>query len=387
MNREDPTGGTPEVSSEEQRVWLCNTDVEAEWACTENKELPQRGERTAIFHRFEEILLPSIGATDVAILRTAPDPHFLSYLESLGLGLPEVLIPRGAERAPWTSTTQLIQEDSFSIQELTSRVRSGRCSILEPFGVSTDVEKIADRTGLQLAGSGAETAALVSRKSTARRLARKLGFPLPDGEVCEKPGEIPEVVRRLRSAGNGCPVVIKPELGASGLGQRIVRTTADLECLEVAINRGELGGRGTMYVVERWYSALATLTFRFVMEKEGRVRGPFIAREAMGRAGPRHHGYFYPASFGGKAHDDLPSVVRRLAEALQREYSYIGPVRCDALVLHDDTLSYNHQIISSLVCLLISWLIQLAILCRQVWGNFQFLILLWRSGKLTLRRP
>ncbi len=338
VNSKDPTADSPGPSGEERRAWLCNTDVEAEWARTQSEGQPRRGERSALFQRFEEILLPSIGPTDVAILRTAPDPQFLAYLRELELEPPEVLVARGAEQASWTSTAQLVRDDPTTIRELAARVRSGRCSVLEPFGVSESVEAVARRTGLQLTGSPAETAARVSRKSSARRLAEELGFPHPEGEVCADPGDLPKVVRGLRLAGDGCPVVVKPDLGASGRGQRIVRTDADFEALAAAVDQGELGAPGTTHVVERWYPSRSTLTYGFLVDEAGRVPVPPIVREALGGAGPRHHGYVYPASFGGSGQDALRSAAERLAEALRRDDSYVGPVRCDALVLDDGRL-------------------------------------------------
>ncbi len=334
MSGETPTAASPHGSLDRRRVWLCNTDVEAEWARTESEGQPRRDERLVLFQRFEEILLPSIGADDVAILRTAPDPDYLSYLQGLGLELPEFFTPSGAERAPWSSTAELVRDDPSSIRELASWARSGRCSILEPFGVSTSVEAIAGRTGLRLKGSPATTASEISRKSSARQLARDLGFPLPEGEVCTAPLDVLKAARRLLLAGNGGPVVVKPDLGASGRGQRIARTDADLRDLAIAVDQGELGAPGTAHVVERWYPARSTLTYGFVVDNAGRASGSLIAREALG-AGPQHDGYVYPARFGGEGPEAMRSIVERLAGTLGRERSYVGPVRCDALVLDD----------------------------------------------------
>ncbi len=322
-------------SSSDAAAWLCNSDVEAEWARSEHEGRPREGERAAIFLRFEEILLASLQPPDVAVLRAPPDPLFLAYLQALGLSLPEVLVVAGADRAPRASTARLLLDDAASLEDLTRRARSGANVRLEPFGASDDIEQIASRTGLRLTGSDARTAAVVSRKSSARRLAAQLGLPLPEGDVCEDPEDLPGLVRTLRRAGEGCPVVIKPEWGASGRGQRLVRSDADLERFAADIAAGKLGAAGTTHVVERWYPARATLTYGFVVEEDGRAPGPLVAREALGGANGPHCGYAYPVPFGASGPAALASVADRLADALRRKHGYLGPVRCDALVLHD----------------------------------------------------
>jgi hypothetical protein len=325
--------GTP-AQGVKRAVWLCNTDVESEWAEAAGERPPRQDTQWRLFQRFEEILLPSVGSEGIAILRAEPDPQFLSYLTDLGLDLPEVVIPRGSERSPWETTTRLVSEDQLLVRDLASEVRSGSCATFEPFGVSQDIEWIAAHTGLCLAGTDADLAASLSRKSSARRLASNLGLLHPDGEICDRPADLPHIVRSLRRAGAGAPVVIKPDLAASGRGQRLIRSEGDEHQLADAVNRGELGSAGAVHVIERWYPVQTTLTYELQVDPTSRRPEPVALREALGR--PRHsYGYLSPARTSSTIQNILDHTSAKLMSALRSEHGYAGPVRCDALVLED----------------------------------------------------
>jgi len=340
-------------------LWICNTDVESEWSLTETEEASKRNVRKIIFHHFEEILLSSIGPHNTAILRSEPDSQFKAYLEDLGIKLPEILVVHGNEETPWMPTARLVLEDPSLLSELASRVRSGRATILESFGISRIIENIANHTNLTLPYAGSETAALISRKSFNRHLALKLGLPVPDGEVCENIEDIPRAVHAIQSRGGGCPVVIKPDLGASGRGQYLIRdkgdfenvfnvidpgelksheTTHIIERLITSIERGDLETPKTTYVVERWYPKATTLTYEFHINRDGHVSTAFHPRKALMDKYGKDYGYVYPAKIENKFLNEIRSASNVLATELWEEYNYHGPVRCDALLLSNGHL-------------------------------------------------
>ena len=144
------------------KVWICNTDVESEWSTPMNAEVPQKGIRQVIFNYFEEVLLSSIGPSNIAILRKEPDSEFTDYLKSLGIELPTILVAGESTVKPWLPTTQLVIQNPSLINVLSKLVSDGKAGILESFGVSKMVEQIAELSGLSIPSAGSE-ASMLSR--------------------------------------------------------------------------------------------------------------------------------------------------------------------------------------------------------------------------------
>lgn len=281
-------------------IWICNTDVESEWAQPGPGTSPASAEHRAIFHHFEEILLSSINPNDIAILRAKPNALFLKYLKGLGFDLPEYLVVQGGKKNPLLSTTDLVLGDASLIADLKDRVRSKSATNLECFGVSKQIEKIARGTGLHLPYVDSEMAAFISRKSSGRNLAKKLGLKALDGEICDDPKKIVQIARAISSRGGGCPVVIKPDLGASGRGQRIIRSQEDFEALEAAIERGEFGVPDTTHVLERWHEDSVTFMYDFTIDRLGRRRpsSPIILRKGLEGTPGIQFGYKFRSILG-----------------------------------------------------------------------------------------
>ncbi len=317
------------------KIWICNTDVESEWSIADTRNYPKRDVRQVIFHHFEEILLSSIGPHNTAILRSQPDSQFLAYLEDLGIKIPEILFVQGNEEETWLPTTSLIIQDPHFLNELNSRVREGKAKILESFGISKIIEDIAHQTNLTLSYANSEISALISRKSFIRNLAINLGIPFPEGEVCENIKDIPRVVKNVRSKVGDCPVVIKPDLGASGKGQYIIQSQKDLENISNSIQDGKSFGYEPPYIVEQWYPNSATFSYDFKIDRSGYSGTPIILREALERSDIKHYGYIYPAKYKNILHDIIHNTIKLFSTALNEKYGYYGPVRCDALILPD----------------------------------------------------
>lgn len=315
------------------KIWICNTDVESEWSLAKTRKYPKRDVRQVIFHHFEEILLSSIGHHNTAILRSQPDPQFLTYLENLEINLPEILVAHGNEQIPWLPTARLVLEDSSLLNELAARVRAGRAKVLESFGISRIIKDIADYTNLKLPYGDFENAALLSRKSFNRNFALKLGLPVPDGEICENIEDIPRAICAVQSRGDACPVVIKPDIGASGRGQLLIQDNDEVERLLDVITQGDFETPETKFVVERWYHKASTITYEFYINRGGQVSTPFHPREALMDKDGKDYGYVYPVKIENKVFNEIRNASNVLATELWEGYQYHGPVRCDALLL------------------------------------------------------
>ena len=322
-------------SNAQGKIWVCNTDVESEWSQEEIDKTPKHDVKRVIFHHFEEILLSSISSNSTVVLRKEPDSHFIGYLQELGIKIPEILLVQGNEEEPWLPTTNLIIQDSILLNELNSRVREDKAKILESFGISKIIENIAHQTNLTLSYANSEISASISRKSFIRNLAINLGIPFPEGKVCENIKDIPRVVKNVRSKGGDCPVVIKPDLGASGKGQYVIQSQKDFESISNSIQDGKSFGYEPPYIVEQWYPNSTTFSYDFKIDHSGYSGTPIILREALERSDIKHYGYIYPAKYKNILHDIIHNTIKLFSTALNEKYGYYGPVKCDALILPD----------------------------------------------------
>ncbi len=319
-------------------VWICNTDVESEWALPEHAEMPNKGERQVIFNHFEEILLSSIGPSNIAILRKNPDSEFIDYLKSLGIALPEILVAGAEVEKPWLPTAQLVIQDPSLIRSFSDQASKRNITVLESFGVSNLIEQIARLSGLSIPYSGSRVSKFISRKSFSRDIAKKAGLHIPDGQVCYNLMDLTKVVKTVRSKGRGAPVVIKPEFGASGRGQFIIWEQQDIDRLAAMIDKGDLKIYGTPFVVERWYPRSITLSYEFHVAQNEPIPKTIKLREALKDKDKRDYGYIYPAEAENNLLNEIQKASNSLTMELREKYQYNGPVRCDALLMPNKRL-------------------------------------------------
>ncbi len=317
------------------RVWICNTDVESEWSTPMNAEVPKRGVRQVIFNYFEEILLASAGPSNIAILRKKPDTEFTDYLKNLGIELPTILVAGESSAKPWLPTSQLVIKNPSLINILSKLVSDGKASILASFGVSKMVEQIAELSGLSLPSAGFETSKFVSRKSFSRIISKKLGIHIPDGEICNSAKEAIVAVKAMRSKIRECPVVVKPELGAAGRGQLIIKKEESINRINDIISEEYLKSCGTPLIVERWHPNAITLSYEFHVHRDKDRFRSITLRKALKDDKNRDYGYFYPADVKDKVFNEIQEAANSLAIELWEKYRYYGPVRCDALFFQD----------------------------------------------------
>jgi hypothetical protein len=320
------------------RVWICNADVESEWSTPMNAEVPQKGIRQIIFNYFEEILLSSVDSSSFAILRKEPNSEFIDYLKSLGIELPTILVAGENSAKPWLPTSQLAAQNTSLINILAKQVSEGKVDTLESFGVSKNIEKIAELSSLSISNSGSELSKSISHKSFSRTIAKKLKMHIPDGEVGIDLKNIIEAVENVRSRNKGSPIVIKPELGAAGRGQLLIKRQEDIDRLITSINHGNSGTLETTFVVERWHPNATTLSYEFHINRDGHVSTAILPRESLMDEYGRDYGYVYPAKIGDKCLNEIKRASNVLGTELWKEYQYHGPVRCDALLLPDGSL-------------------------------------------------
>ncbi|MEU6943170.1 hypothetical protein ABZ943_42330, partial [Streptomyces rubiginosohelvolus] len=127
-------------------VLLGNFEVEEEWARDE-PGLPRVAftAGSAVVHRMDAFTLLLAGKNDHVVLKAAPDPDHLGYLEELGLDLPRVHTVSGGDPG------QTVTRDALADPALQETLRAlGPDARIVPHGTSVREEELSGLTGLPL---------------------------------------------------------------------------------------------------------------------------------------------------------------------------------------------------------------------------------------------
>jgi hypothetical protein len=315
-------------SADSTFVLIGNFEVEDEWARDE-VGLPVFGGRaaTAIVNRMDEFALLLAGPGDHVVLKAAPDPDYLSYLASLGIGLPGILLTDDHDPGATVSV------DALRSPRLLAALRSlaGRGAYLLPHGMSALEQQLCDRTGLVPALPPVPVVKAVNSKIYSRRLATALGLPQAVGWECETVTEFADAAREAaRSIAAGRRVGVKDAYGVSGKGIMVFDDARRLEQLVQMVTRraARSGDPRIALVLEEWADKALDLNYHFTVARDGTIRFDFV-KEALTENGV-HKGHRIPARLGPDHVEQLVGTATRLGERLARD-GFHGVVGVDAI--------------------------------------------------------
>jgi phosphoribosylaminoimidazole carboxylase (NCAIR synthetase) len=316
-------------------VLLGNFGVEDEWARGEIG-LPNVGSpaSTSVVNRMDEFALLLAGPTDHVVLKSAPDPDHLEYLQGLGIELPTVLVADASDTARTVSADVL--ESPQLMQRLGELGTDG--ARLLPHGMSGVEERICDATGLASALPSARIAKAVNSKIYSRRLADELGIRQVRGWECETVDEFAAAARAAASTvAAGRRIGVKDAFGVSGKGIAVIDQVARLDQLvRMLVRRAERTGDDRVaLVVEEWADKAIDLTCHFTLGRDGSVRFDFV-KEAFIENGVSK-GHRMPARLSPALVDEVTEVAHTLGKRLSAD-GYHGVVGVDALVETDGGL-------------------------------------------------
>ncbi|MER6385807.1 ATP-grasp domain-containing protein [Streptomyces sp. NPDC001250] len=313
-------------------VWLCNFEVERQWA-RDRVGLPAArvSATTATVQRMEELgaLLAEPG--DCLLLDRPLDREYRDYLEKTGLGAPAELVteaPAGPE-----GTSGAVLESPELLAEL--RQLAERGAWLLPMGHSPLEQRITELTGLPAAAPRADVCERVNSKIYSRHLVRDLGLR-------EIPGASVHTVAELRRAleaglSDGGPVIVKDAYGVSGRGLLVLDNPrrAD-QLLRMVDRRAARGGDDRLHVVvEAFLAKRFDLNYQFTIDRAGRVRFDFV-KQALTADGV-HLGHLMPPELTTDQHDELERATEALGARLYRD-GFFGVVGVDALLGADERI-------------------------------------------------
>lgn len=316
-------------------VFIGNFEVEDQWAIGE-RGLPRVAFKTgnAVVNRMDEFALLLAGRDDHVVLKTAPDPDYLGYLEGLGIELPRLICPEHQD--PDRTVTEDALEDPGVLTALAGLAERGWH--LSPHGVSELEERLAEKTSLSLAAPAAAICKAVNSKIYSRLIADDLRLRQAQGWTCATLTELEAgfaAAAELLAAGRR--VVVKDAFGVSGKGIMVVDEERRLDQLHrmIATRARRAGEDRVALVVEDWVAKRADLNYQFTIGRDGAVRFDFV-KEALTEGGV-HKGHRIPARLSATQVDELTEVAQALGSRLAADGFY-GVVGVDAMVDPDGGL-------------------------------------------------
>ncbi|MET8139927.1 peptide ligase PGM1-related protein [Sphaerisporangium sp. NPDC005288] len=316
-------------------VAVGNFEVEEQWAKGELGLPKVRAVRSnATVGRMEEFTLFLADSGDAVVLRESPDDDYLSYLDELGVGLPDVVVV--ARSAADRTVTEDALDDPGIVTKMERYARRG--AHLWPHGVSASEERLATVAHLPLAVSGAGVSKEVNSKIYSRLVVGQLGLRQPEGTVCRNLDEFDAAVRTAREwLAAGRSVVLKDAFGVSGKGILVVHEAARLELASRMIHRqADRHGTGRLaLVMEEWLPKRQDLNYQFTVGRDGSVRFD-VVKEALTRAGV-HQGHRMPAELSSAHLAELRKTAKAVGLRLADD-GYTGVAGIDAIITVDDVL-------------------------------------------------
>ncbi|GAA2786249.1 ATP-grasp domain-containing protein [Saccharopolyspora taberi] len=309
-------------------VWLCNFEVENEWA-RNYVGLPAAplSVTTATVQRMEELGAMLAEPGDHLVLSQGLDAGYRDYAGSIGFPLPTELVAEAEG-----STSEAVLDSPEVIARLTELAGTG--AYLMPMGNSMVEQRISERTGLPLAVPDTEVYERVNSKIYSRRLVEELGLRAIPGFCCESTVELHTA---LESVSEADPVIVKDAYGVSGKGLVVVdsRRKAD-RLLRMVDQRARRKDDQTLHVVaERFLAKRFDLNYQITISREGAVTLDFV-KEAMVSGGV-HMGHIMPPDLSAEQLDEIAEAAERIGARLHAD-GFHGVVGVDALVSADDVV-------------------------------------------------
>jgi len=320
--------GDPDASF----VLLCNFEVEHAWSDGHvGLPGPKLSTTAAIVDRMEQMGALLGGPSDVLVLGGPLDAGYRAYVADLGFRLPQEIVLDHDDRSQGTTAGALNSPETLA--RLRELARGG--AHLMPMGVSRAEQRLAEATGLALAGPDSGTSERVNSKIYSRRLVEDLGLTAVPGYCVETVEELGKALEAGRAT--GAPLIVKEAFGVSGKGLLIVDTDSRAHRLmRMAEQRAARTGSDALdLVVEHFLAKKFDLNYQFTIDRAGGVRFDFV-KQALTANGV-HLGHALPAALRPEQHAKLRYVAQQVGARLFAD-GFFGVVGVDAILGSDDTL-------------------------------------------------
>ena len=331
--------GNPEA----RFVMINNIEVEEQWAKEEGvHHLPSLSGTSSqsIRNRMEELALLLVSPKDLVVLKAPLDPTFENYVSKIkGFNAQVTSIPKNQADLDITANILASPEGIETVRNL-----AGPNVYLLPFGVSSQEEKLAELTGIPLAGCSSIVARKVNSKIFSRELNEALGVKQIPGKCCRTLAELEVAYRELApTLHERGKIVIKEALGVSGKGIFVVETPKKFETLLKLLKR-KIKNPETdplPLVIEEWVEKAFDFNYQFVIGKDGEVVFDFVKRALTDRG--VHQGHLIPSGLSEEHQKELESLSEQIGKYLFNE-GYFGVVGIDGILAANGVLYPNLEI-------------------------------------------
>jgi D-alanine-D-alanine ligase-like ATP-grasp enzyme len=268
------------------------------------------------------------GEPDAVVLREAPDPEFLSYLERIGMALPTIVITQPGKATD--SISQAILNSEECSRKLNSLKSADSDLYLLAYGNTVLEQEIANATGIPLLGPEGAVCAAVNSKIFSRRLSLRLGLLTIPGYECESLEDLEEAFRQMKPrVSAGSKIVLKEAMGVSGKGLVVMEQSGKMDQVLDLFRRSHKAGRKYAFVVEEWIDKEKDINYQVLITPAGDVR--FLAIKESFARGAVHAGHRCPPELTEIQLDSYHSAALAIGKELHHA-GYSGIAGIDSIV-------------------------------------------------------
>lgn len=312
-------------------VWVVECEVERHWprynpANIVGPAIAPRTERQVI-GAMEELALLLARPQDLVILRVAPDPDYLAYLQSYGFAHNAILVLRTED--PCQDICELIGHDTALLAMLSQHLQHDRLRFFF-YGATAAADRLVRETGIPSVSASHDVTCHVNDKCFSAHLT---GLPhAVPSHIVHSPAQLQDRVLMLLRTMSG-KILLKDPMGVSGRGIRSIASETELAQYLQYLERRRIAH--FTLLVEAFIEKQCDLNYQFFLHRSGRV-DYYLYKEAL-VAGHRHLGHFTPASPDSRVETTCRYASEILGRALANE-GYVGVVGVDGLVAQDGTI-------------------------------------------------
>jgi len=253
---------------------------------------------------------------DAVVVDSEPDPNWLSYLSSIGLGLGDWYVPKGEG----TTLAQQMLSDDDLMQLLPSRTM-----VLAPYMGGDEVQHLATELGLKIITPPTPLLDTLNLKSNLQPILIDLGLPTISTTIMNREELISGTRKLLNETG---AVMVRSDLSIGGLGVWKVERELDLDTL---LTDAQRSNPDRLFILQPLLDVVNSPNVQYEITQQG-FQFLGVSEQQMTQSFA-FGGNEFPSPFGND-----PRLIKqsdRIAEWLHTK-GYLGLVGIDFIVTTDD---------------------------------------------------